>query len=341
VNYFVVFQNKTYKEELSAGILWAPQKNKKGGPPLFHWSNMLRLKMGDVVFSICKNIVIAKALVIEPAKPSPNPFNNSLWQRDGWLARVKYDTNIYQMKIADHIATIRSYLTEKYSPFNPNTGRGNVGYLFAISKELGQYIESNIQSNIMLNSNDYFEIDQDMNNIIHELFQEVGIESKEVILVETSRPKNTNEIVYKKQTFYAKKTDFIDKAKRDIAIGLAGEELVVAYEKSQLRSAGREDLAEKVKRISKEADGYGFDILSFDTTGEVKYIEVKTTSIQNSLQPFDVTINEIETSKKHKDKYWVYRIYDILGEKPKFYKINGAFSDFFELKPRSYKAFIK
>jgi len=170
---------------------------------------------------------------------------------------------------------------------------------------------------------------------------EEGIDRGEVILVETSRPEGTNKPITKRQTVQGKKTDFIKKAKRDTAIGLRGEELVVLYEKDYLNNLGLIDLANQVKWVAKEADGYGYDVLSYDEWGNEKYIEVKTTTIDNDKQPFNISANEVTTSDIHKKQYWIYRVYNIEDEQPKFYKTNGNISEKFELIPSSYKAYFK
>jgi 5-methylcytosine-specific restriction protein A len=94
---------------------------------------------------------------------------------------------------------------------------------------------------------DVFEIDETTSTIIHQVMEEEGIEQGEIILVETERPHGSNKPKYKKQTYNGKKTDFIQKSKRDTAIGLRGEELVVLYEKNYLTELGLIDLANQVK----------------------------------------------------------------------------------------------
>lgn len=59
-------------------------------------------------------------------------------------------------------------------------------------------------------------------------------------------------------------------------VGALGEELVMAYERYRLRDAGRPDLAGTVQWVAKEiGDGLGYDVLSFELSGEELYIEVK------------------------------------------------------------------
>jgi hypothetical protein len=79
-----------------------------------------------------------------------------------------------------------------------------------------------------------------------------------------------------------KATRMSDRSRREAMnrqLGLAGEQLVVRYEKEQLTQAGRPGLAEQLRHVAVvEGNGAGYDIFSFDTSGEPKYIEVKTTT---------------------------------------------------------------
>lgn len=194
---------------------------------------------------------------------------------------------------------------------------------------------------MQLADQEIFETDATTATIIHEVMEEEGIDQGEVILIETSIPEGSNKPKVKKQRINGKKTDFLLKSKRDAAIGLRGEELVVIHEKNYLNELGLTKLADKVKWVAKEADGYGYDVLSFDEQGLEKYIEVKTTVIDNNTTPFDISANEVTTSDTYKNQYWVYRIYNVEGKQPKFYKINGSVSEQFDLVSTSYKAYFK
>ncbi|SHH24020.1 hypothetical protein [Clostridium grantii] len=48
MNYFMVFQNKTYNEERQGGYLWAPMKTSAGREK-YHWSNMTKINEGEQV----------------------------------------------------------------------------------------------------------------------------------------------------------------------------------------------------------------------------------------------------------------------------------------------------
>ena len=126
--------------------------------------------------------------------------------------------------------------------------------------------------------------------------------------------------------------------------GNKGEEIVMEIERRKLIEAGRNDLAEKVDWVSSKTDGLGYDIKSFDITSNGKeidiFIEVKTTS-EGMYTPFHISLNEVITSRRLKDRYYIYRVFslDESGSNVKYYKVNGSVEDNFELQPVAFKAF--
>ena len=105
--------------------------------------------------------------------------------------------------------------------------------------------------------------------------------------------------------------DFRKLQERRFEIGQLGEKYIVKYERQNLIQVGRNDLADKVRRISEEDIGAGYDILSFDINGESKYIEVKTTTSTGST--FELTANELHSAEKLGQQYWLYFVRDIGG----------------------------
>lgn len=341
MNYFIVFQNKTFKEEHDKGILWAPKTDKNGGPPKFHWMTMKDIKKGDVIFSIINNVIVSRGVALDKASEEANPFSNDLWNRDGWIVKVDYNYTYGKIKIMDYIDKIRHLLPNVYSPFNVTTGRGNKGYLFSISKDLGISLDSYISDIYESeNYNDIFEIDEETSETIHSLFEEQNIDEGTVILVETEKPNTSNKPKVKKQVISGRKIDFIKKAEQNTKIGMLAENLVIEYEKDFLIKNGRHDLAERIKWVAKEADGYGYDVLSFTVSGEEKYIEVKATEL-GIANPFEITANEVLTSKKMGNNYWIYRVYYMNSNEPKFYKLNGTVDECLDLEPTVFRAYIK
>lgn len=123
-------------------------------------------------------------------------------------------------------------------------------------------------------------------------------------------------------------------------IGLAGELLILAYEKDELIKTGHQELADLMVHVSIiEGDGAGFDILSFYKDGREKFIEVKTTTGSENT-PFFITSNELTRSITDPDNYHLYRVYDFnpAENSGKFYMLSGNLTNVLELSPIKYKA---
>lgn len=91
--------------------------------------------------------------------------------------------------------------------------------------------------------------------------------------------------------------------------GIKGEEIVLKAERKRLSLAGRADLASKVSRISELWPFEGYDIRSFETNGEKRYIEVKATT--GIKKKFPMTENEWGVAKLKRRKYFIYRVIGI------------------------------
>lgn len=100
--------------------------------------------------------------------------------------------------------------------------------------------------------------------------------------------------------------DYVKETKENTDRGRSGEELVLEYEKNWLTSLGLNHLVEKVEKVK---DGLGYDIFSFDRDGNPKYIEVKTTT-GNESASFYFTITEKVFAERNKDNYCIYRLYN-------------------------------
>jgi len=138
-----------------------------------------------------------------------------------------------------------------------------------------------------------------------------------------------------------RKIDYIKKDSEDAKTGHLGESLVIEYEQNRLRELGRNDLAEQVKWVSEVSDTFGFDILSFDILDNSdvsqRYIEVKTTELGIDT-PFFVSANELQTSARLADNYWVYRVFRIDTHTQGLYSVKGPIQEAFSLFPKVYVA---
>lgn len=143
MNYFWVFQNKTYQEELTGNYLWAPKKDA-GGKSVHHWTRMSEVKAGDIIFSCVNRNIVSINVATKDSYSHNRPSEMDkleLWKEEGWKVDVIYNELDKPISIDDNLKGIMSFETEKYFPI-AKTGRGNQGYLFPLQKNLGEYLIS-------------------------------------------------------------------------------------------------------------------------------------------------------------------------------------------------------
>lgn len=102
-------------------------------------------------------------------------------------------------------------------------------------------------------------------------------------------------------------------------VGNTGEELVVYYEKENLELNGKQELADKVTIEQNEAAGY--DVISYDLSGNPKYIEVKTKTGNLNYMDFFITENELNKMKEV-DNYYIYYVSNLKSNKPTVSPLN-------------------
>ncbi|MFV8571319.1 DUF3883 domain-containing protein [Marinobacter sp. SBS5] len=130
----------------------------------------------------------------------------------------------------------------------------------------------------------------------------------------------------------ASKRDYLAQEARNSALGYAGELLAMEYEEYRLRSSGKKQLANRIEHVSKsQGDGLGYDILSFETSGEERFIEVKTTAFAKET-PFYASRNEVSFSEDFRDQFHLYRLFEF-RKSPKLFSLQGTISDHCHMDP--------
>lgn len=144
-----------------------------------------------------------------------------------------------------------------------------------------------------------------------------------------------NQNVDANKTSASYKTDYVQIMKSRSKLGLAGELMVINYERKRLNKFGIFKEVEHVSKISNDKAGY--DIKSYDKHGNEIHIEVKTTKKRED-EPFFLTRNEYEYSIDNADKYKLYRIYNFNPSTGKgdFYIIEGDITEEIEFETEVY-----
>ncbi len=135
----------------------------------------------------------------------------------------------------------------------------------------------------------------------------------------------------------AKKFDVAGRDERNRALGRAGEERVVAHEKSALKVAGRDDLARKVRWVSEEGGaGAGYDIASFTPQGLDRLIEVKTTNGWERT-PFYISRNELAVAERRRSDWYLFRLWNFSRE-PKAFELRPPLDAHVSLTATAFQA---
>lgn len=133
--------------------------------------------------------------------------------------------------------------------------------------------------------------------------------------------------------------NYLEREGRNRDLGRAGEEYVVRFEQARLVTAGCEKLASQIQHVSRSGDdSAGFDVLSYEVTGQERLIEVKTTKYGKET-PFFVSRNELDVSKRHADAYYLYRAFSF-RQQPHLFTLPGALSHSCTLDPSTYRASV-
>ncbi|MGH0498960.1 DUF3883 domain-containing protein [Bacillus wiedmannii] len=129
--------------------------------------------------------------------------------------------------------------------------------------------------------------------------------------------------------------------RRNKIVGDAAEVMVLNIEKEKLISANRADLAQQVDHVSEtHGDGLGYDIKSFEIDGTEIYIEVKGSS-ETVNKGFLISESEVRFSRESAEQFYLYRVYDLNSNKPKYFKLKGPIEKHFDLVQTEYFAKIK
>ncbi|HWL62335.1 MAG TPA: DUF3883 domain-containing protein [Steroidobacteraceae bacterium] len=121
----------------------------------------------------------------------------------------------------------------------------------------------------------------------------------------------------------ATKRDYLLLESRNRSLGLAGEQFIAEFEARRLHAAGQKSLAERVEHVAGvRGDGLGYDVLSFEVSGEERFLEVKTTDFGAST-PFYVSRNEVAFSEERSGQFILARVHEFRSA-PKFFELKGS-----------------
>ena len=135
----------------------------------------------------------------------------------------------------------------------------------------------------------------------------------------------------------AKKYNFAERDARNRKLGALGEQLVCEREKLKLLRAGKDKLADRVRWVSQlDGDGVGYDIRSFDPSGEERLIEVKTTD-GPATTDFFISRTEREVSLERADVWRLHRVH-LFSSTPRIFVMPPPLEPTVTLSAESWRA---
>ncbi|MBV5298665.1 MAG: DUF3883 domain-containing protein [Rhodoferax sp.] len=133
------------------------------------------------------------------------------------------------------------------------------------------------------------------------------------------------------------KRDYLEREAQNRSLGLAGEEFIVLFEHWRLVELGQHGLADKVENVAQtKGDGLGYDVLSFESDGKERLIEVKTTTFGRDT-PFFVSGSELALSQGAQDQFHLYRLFEF-RKAPRLFDLHGSLNQHYILDPVTYRA---
>ncbi|MDE3000390.1 MAG: DUF3883 domain-containing protein [Gemmatimonadota bacterium] len=132
-------------------------------------------------------------------------------------------------------------------------------------------------------------------------------------------------------------TNYLQMEALNRSLGDAGEALVMEIERGRLLREGKDRLAGNVEQVSKTVgDHAGFDIRSYEVSGQDRFIEVKTTRY-GKLTPFYISAGEVRFSEANADAYHLYRLFEF-RQSPGLFQLHGDVGRHVHLQAINYRA---
>ncbi len=145
MSFWIVYQGSSWKRARAGGYLWAPKlslpKPGKTQQTRTYWSNMQRVRPGDMIFSGINNAIRAVSEASQPAYTSvrPDPRDADAWYGDGWRLDIAYADLPTPLLYGDWVPNVLTEMQKRHSPFSSG-GTPNQGYLYEIPDSVGEYL---------------------------------------------------------------------------------------------------------------------------------------------------------------------------------------------------------
>lgn len=145
---FFAAQGATYEIERDGGFLWAPQRNKNGGPPMFYWETLTQVSAGNIVLHYARGNFRAISEVHAQLTPDGwKGWSEAVMPKElpdaqdtaGWLVKCEYVEFKNPIPIDTFHDLIMDYKSDRHSGFDKNA-MVNSGYLYHLEDKIADAI---------------------------------------------------------------------------------------------------------------------------------------------------------------------------------------------------------
>ncbi len=170
----------------------------------------------------------------------------------------------------------------------------------------------------LLDNSDLSDLKEEIDNLELELIDLTEINLKEVEKITPTKKDIPKGYIFEDKTIYesiiSEPLSIYEKQDRENKkLGDIGEKLILIQEQKKLKELQEKGIVSLDKKIIKQKDFVGYDILSYDLNGEEIHIEVKTTK-GNDKSPFYMSMNEVYVMKQD-SKWRLYRVHNFNASK--------------------------
>ncbi|MFJ8262741.1 HNH endonuclease [Rummeliibacillus sp. NPDC094406] len=305
MNYFLVFQNKSFKEEHKGGYLWAPQKNETG-QTFHHWTDMKMIKKKDIIFNSFNGKLVSVLIAKEDCKEHERPTGLDqldLWEKDGWLVNAEYIDLEEPITYKDYMEDILRLQDKKYAPFN-KSGRGNTGYLFRVSEDLANFFFEIIKRTNGISSGKF----QNGNDLQEKIIKQIENDLDSAITLD----KTEKETIIKSRIGQsAFKKALLAKEKKCRLCGVTDEHFLVASHIkpwSESNNQERLDINNGLLLCPNHDALFDKGYISFDGEGKIlikESLDVTNKALLNINETMEIKMNEQQQNymKWHREKF--------------------------------------
>lgn len=216
MSFWLVNQGKSFKAEQQGGFIYAPKSNSKG-QTLSHWSDVKKVRKGDVIFCNVKGNIKAIAIAMSNGYDSVIPDSiKGQWLENGYKADVEYHLLKKVLHFSDYKYEYMEDIDLKNNPFAIN-GTAKMGYLYPMEERVAKIFVDKINEEEigkLVFMTDY-ELLEEFERVGEELeqFEEINrgaikaYNEEELKLIENVKFNYEPKIGYSKEKVLREKTD--------------------------------------------------------------------------------------------------------------------------------------